>query len=265
MLLFKGMEEFRNVVEHSKQRHHIIGQYVLAREHLVQDAGAKDQGMSEFLKNFYSSNYFWSLSSLLWIHLMWGFAFGCRLQINMISNLYCNLLLDNDQLLFVSGHLKTLMLSKTGSFAENEMRKLCFMISLLSLLHKGIICLITKKFKSLYYLVAFREVHLNGIICIYFNLPPSESCACEMSCMALKMSWEPIPGPIFLRMMEVQIRGKRNHLVFLRTLLQVLIVGENEIFLFSLIFIILKSIFKYMRYLFTFYVRFIFYIRNSLL
>ncbi|RVW92997.1 NADH dehydrogenase [ubiquinone] 1 alpha subcomplex subunit 6 [Vitis vinifera] len=25
MLLFKGMEEFRNVVEHSKQRHHIIG------------------------------------------------------------------------------------------------------------------------------------------------------------------------------------------------------------------------------------------------
>ncbi|XP_034703050.1 NADH dehydrogenase [ubiquinone] 1 alpha subcomplex subunit 6 [Vitis riparia] len=58
MLLFKGMEEFRNVVEHSKQRHHIIGQYVLAREHLVQDAGAKDQGMSEFLKNFYSSNYF---------------------------------------------------------------------------------------------------------------------------------------------------------------------------------------------------------------
>lgn len=125
MLLFKGMEEFRNVVEHSKQRHHIIGQYVLAREHLVQDAGAKDQGMSEYLKNFYSSNYFWSLSSLLWIHLMWGFAFGCRLQINMISNLYCNLLLDNDQLLFVSGHLKTLMLSKTGSFAENETRKLC--------------------------------------------------------------------------------------------------------------------------------------------
>ena len=83
--------------------------------------------------------------------------------------------------------------------------------------------------------------------------------------MALKMSREPIPGPIFIRMMEVQIRGKRNHLVFLRTLLQVLIVGENEIYLFSLIFIILKSIFKYMRYLFTFYVRFIFYIRNSLL
>ena len=140
------------------------------------------------------------------------------------------------------------------------------MISLLSFLHKGIICLITKKFKSLYYLVAYREVHLNGIIiCIYFNLPPSESCACEMSYMALKMSREPIPGPIFIRMMEVQIRGKRNHLVFLRTLLQVLIVGENEIFLFSLIFIILKSIFKYMRYLFTFCIRFIFYIRNSLL
>lgn len=58
MLLFKGMEEFRNVVEHSKQRHHIIGQYVVGREGLVQDASAKDEGMSDFLKNFYSSNYF---------------------------------------------------------------------------------------------------------------------------------------------------------------------------------------------------------------
>ncbi|XP_061364542.1 NADH dehydrogenase [ubiquinone] 1 alpha subcomplex subunit 6 [Gastrolobium bilobum] len=58
MMLFKGMEELRNVVEHSKQRHHIIGQYVVGREGLVQDLGTKDEGISPFLKNFYKSNYF---------------------------------------------------------------------------------------------------------------------------------------------------------------------------------------------------------------
>ncbi|KAA0034770.1 NADH dehydrogenase (ubiquinone) 1 alpha subcomplex subunit 6 [Cucumis melo var. makuwa] len=58
MLLFKGMEELGNITEHAKQRHHIIGQYVVGREGLVQDFGAKDQGMSNFLKNFYRSNYF---------------------------------------------------------------------------------------------------------------------------------------------------------------------------------------------------------------
>ena len=61
MLLFKGLEELRSVIEHSKQRHHILGQYVLPvldRENLARDAGAKDRGMSDFLKNFYSSNYF---------------------------------------------------------------------------------------------------------------------------------------------------------------------------------------------------------------
>ncbi|KAD1469136.1 hypothetical protein E3N88_42785 [Mikania micrantha] len=31
MLLFKGIEELNNITEHSKQRHHIIGQYVVAR------------------------------------------------------------------------------------------------------------------------------------------------------------------------------------------------------------------------------------------
>lgn len=59
MLLFKGMEELNNIVEHAKQRHHIIGQYVVGRQGLVQDVGTKDQGISDFLKNFYNSNYSW--------------------------------------------------------------------------------------------------------------------------------------------------------------------------------------------------------------
>ena len=58
MLLFKGMEELGNIVEHAKQRHHIIGQYVVGRGGLVQDLGPKDQGSSNFLKNFYGGNYF---------------------------------------------------------------------------------------------------------------------------------------------------------------------------------------------------------------
>ncbi|CAJ1978025.1 unnamed protein product [Sphenostylis stenocarpa] len=58
MLLFKGMEELKNVVNHSKQRHHIIGQYVVGQQGQVQDSASKDQGISPFLKNFYSSNYF---------------------------------------------------------------------------------------------------------------------------------------------------------------------------------------------------------------
>lgn len=57
MLLFKGMEELNNITEHAKQRHHIIGQYVLGRQGLVQDLDTKDQGLSPFLKNFYKSNY----------------------------------------------------------------------------------------------------------------------------------------------------------------------------------------------------------------
>ncbi|KAL5825712.1 hypothetical protein ACOSQ3_021775 [Xanthoceras sorbifolium] len=28
MLFFKGMEELNNILEHAKQRHHMIGQYV---------------------------------------------------------------------------------------------------------------------------------------------------------------------------------------------------------------------------------------------
>lgn len=57
MLLFKGMEELGNVTEHAKQRHHIIGQYVVGRQGLVQDLGTKDKCMSDFLKSFYKSNY----------------------------------------------------------------------------------------------------------------------------------------------------------------------------------------------------------------
>ncbi|KAI3879245.1 hypothetical protein MKW98_028812 [Papaver atlanticum] len=58
MLLFKGMEELNNIVQHEKQRHHIIGQYVVGNEGLVQDVGTKDQGVSVFLKKFYTTNYF---------------------------------------------------------------------------------------------------------------------------------------------------------------------------------------------------------------
>ncbi|CAI9765039.1 unnamed protein product [Fraxinus pennsylvanica] len=58
MLLFKATEELSNIVEHAKQRHHIIGQYVVGRQGLTQDLGIKDQGNSNFLKNFYSGNYF---------------------------------------------------------------------------------------------------------------------------------------------------------------------------------------------------------------
>ncbi|ESW05714.1 hypothetical protein PHAVU_011G203300 [Phaseolus vulgaris] len=58
MLLFKGMEELKNVVDHSKQRHHIIGQYVVGQHEQVPDSASKDPAISPFLKNFYSSNYF---------------------------------------------------------------------------------------------------------------------------------------------------------------------------------------------------------------
>ncbi|KAK2634362.1 hypothetical protein Ddye_029154 [Dipteronia dyeriana] len=58
MLLFKGMEELNNILEHAKQRHHMIGQYVTGQHGLVQDLDSKDQGLSDFLKNFYNTNYF---------------------------------------------------------------------------------------------------------------------------------------------------------------------------------------------------------------
>ncbi|TVU20850.1 hypothetical protein EJB05_30450 [Eragrostis curvula] len=58
MLLFKGTEELNNIVEHAKQRHHVIGQYVIGEQGLLQETGSKDQASSEFLKKFYTSNYF---------------------------------------------------------------------------------------------------------------------------------------------------------------------------------------------------------------
>lgn len=73
MLLFKGTEELNNVLEHAKQRHHLIGQYVVGQG-LIQDLGTKDQGVSNFLKNFYTSNYFWN-SSVNVVMLTWGFCF----------------------------------------------------------------------------------------------------------------------------------------------------------------------------------------------
>ncbi|KAH0725081.1 hypothetical protein KY284_000946 [Solanum tuberosum] len=57
MLLFKGMEELMNIVNQSKQRHHIVGQYVVGNQGLVQDVSGKDRDASNFLKKFYSSNY----------------------------------------------------------------------------------------------------------------------------------------------------------------------------------------------------------------
>ncbi|KAL9247769.1 hypothetical protein vseg_021164 [Gypsophila vaccaria] len=58
MLVFKGAEELGNVVEQAKQRHHIIGQYVVGRKDLFKDSAVKDPNLSPFLKNFYTSNYF---------------------------------------------------------------------------------------------------------------------------------------------------------------------------------------------------------------
>ncbi|GAA0159129.1 hypothetical protein Leryth_022636 [Lithospermum erythrorhizon] len=57
LLLFKAMEELKNVVDHSKQRHHIIGQYVVGRQGL-EDLAPTDPGTSDYLKKFYNSNYF---------------------------------------------------------------------------------------------------------------------------------------------------------------------------------------------------------------
>ncbi|KAF5206567.1 NADH dehydrogenase [ubiquinone] 1 alpha subcomplex subunit [Thalictrum thalictroides] len=56
MLLFTAMEELNNIVEHAKQRHHIIGQYVVGKG-LMQDRGTGDQDVSGFLENFYTSSY----------------------------------------------------------------------------------------------------------------------------------------------------------------------------------------------------------------
>lgn len=63
MLLFKGLEELHNVVNHSKQRHHIVGQYVIGQQGgtMQQQEELAREGISPFLKNFYNTNYSWSL------------------------------------------------------------------------------------------------------------------------------------------------------------------------------------------------------------
>ncbi|WMV54780.1 hypothetical protein MTR67_048165 [Solanum verrucosum] len=58
MLLFKGMEELTNCVDHSKQRHHLVRKYALGNQGLEEELGHKDQGNSNFMKNFYNINYF---------------------------------------------------------------------------------------------------------------------------------------------------------------------------------------------------------------
>ncbi|CAK9208824.1 unnamed protein product [Sphagnum troendelagicum] len=59
MLVFKGQEELQYCVDHSKQRHHLLGQYIIGKEGLAGDVhklGETDHGESEFLKSFYRGN-----------------------------------------------------------------------------------------------------------------------------------------------------------------------------------------------------------------
>eukprot|EP00252_Welwitschia_mirabilis_P006283 TRINITY_DN1712_c0_g1_i2.p1 TRINITY_DN1712_c0_g1~~TRINITY_DN1712_c0_g1_i2.p1 ORF type:complete len:137 (+),score=6.61 TRINITY_DN1712_c0_g1_i2:138-548(+) len=59
MLIFKGTEELNNIIDQSKQRHHIIGQYVVGQEGLTPTSvGASNRLASEFLRKFYDSNNF---------------------------------------------------------------------------------------------------------------------------------------------------------------------------------------------------------------
>eukprot|EP00249_Psilotum_nudum_P006613 c19931_g1_i1 orf=249-668(+) len=60
MLVFKGREELANCVGHAKQRHHLLSQYIVGKDGLVQPSklGIIDHGESEFLKKFYISNNF---------------------------------------------------------------------------------------------------------------------------------------------------------------------------------------------------------------
>uniref|UniRef100_A9P0K9 NADH dehydrogenase [ubiquinone] 1 alpha subcomplex subunit 6 n=1 Tax=Picea sitchensis TaxID=3332 RepID=A9P0K9_PICSI len=59
MLIIKGDEELRNCLDHSKQRHHILGQYVIAQGGLIpSNVGAVSSGGSDFLQKFYNSNNF---------------------------------------------------------------------------------------------------------------------------------------------------------------------------------------------------------------
>lgn len=59
MLVFKGREELQYCIDHSKQRHHLLSQYIIGREGLTGDVlklGESYKGESEFLRNFYRGN-----------------------------------------------------------------------------------------------------------------------------------------------------------------------------------------------------------------
>ncbi|KAH7315620.1 hypothetical protein KP509_21G057700 [Ceratopteris richardii] len=58
LLIFKGQEELNNILTQSKQRHHIITQYVVGTEGMVQPLklGIVDHDESDFLRKFYVSN-----------------------------------------------------------------------------------------------------------------------------------------------------------------------------------------------------------------
>jgi NADH dehydrogenase (ubiquinone) 1 alpha subcomplex subunit 6 len=58
MLVFKGKEELENMTTQAKQRHHVLSQYIVGAEGMVNPSklGITDHGESEFLKKFYISN-----------------------------------------------------------------------------------------------------------------------------------------------------------------------------------------------------------------
>lgn len=60
MLVFKGQEELQYCIDHSKQRHHLLSQYIIGRDGLTGDVhklGETFHGESDFLKTFYRGNY----------------------------------------------------------------------------------------------------------------------------------------------------------------------------------------------------------------
>lgn len=54
ILIYKGREELESVVLQHKQRHHLIGQFIVAPQKL-QEQMARKRPISEFLENFYTN------------------------------------------------------------------------------------------------------------------------------------------------------------------------------------------------------------------